>query len=139
MIWVSFLPINVFERRCSVTSKYCLNGIRLISFLFCFRSIEVILMCRGVFLRNFNRSGMDFLKKVKPMLSDLNTYLTKVRENYPVEEMPEFSWFSLSKRALLYDAFVLCFPLLSAVPCNFLIMVIYVAATCVLACCYISS
>lgn len=27
--------------------------------------------------RNFNKSGMDFLKKVKPMLSDLNTYLSK--------------------------------------------------------------
>ena len=26
----------------------------------------------------FNKSGFDFLKKMKPMLSDLNTYLTKV-------------------------------------------------------------
>lgn len=28
--------------------------------------------------RGFNKSGMDYLKKMKPMLSDLNTYLTKV-------------------------------------------------------------
>jgi len=28
--------------------------------------------------RGFGKSGMEFLKKVKPMLSDLNTYLTKV-------------------------------------------------------------
>ena len=28
--------------------------------------------------RNFNKSGMTFLKTVKPMLSDLNTYLIKV-------------------------------------------------------------
>jgi len=27
--------------------------------------------------RNFNKAGMNFLKKVKPMLSDLNTYLIK--------------------------------------------------------------
>ncbi|XP_066934039.1 PRKCA-binding protein-like isoform X2 [Clytia hemisphaerica] len=27
--------------------------------------------------RGFNKSGFDFLKKMKPMLSDLNTYLTK--------------------------------------------------------------
>ena len=32
-----------------------------------------------LFLRNFERLGLDYLKKVKPMLSDLNTYLSKVR------------------------------------------------------------
>ena len=31
------------------------------------------------FLRNFERLGLDYLKKVKPMLSDLSTYLSKVR------------------------------------------------------------
>lgn len=32
-----------------------------------------------VSFRNFEKLGMDYLKKVKPMLSDLNTYLSKVR------------------------------------------------------------
>lgn len=31
-----------------------------------------------VSFRNFEKLGMDYLKKVKPMLSDLNTYLSKV-------------------------------------------------------------
>ena len=29
-------------------------------------------------IRNFEKLGLDYLKKVKPMLSDLNTYLSKV-------------------------------------------------------------
>ena len=36
------------------------------------------------FLRNFERLGMDYLKKVKPMLSDLSTYLAKVRMESPL-------------------------------------------------------
>ena len=36
------------------------------------------------FLRNFERLGMDYLKKVKPMLSDLSTYLAKVRMTSPL-------------------------------------------------------
>ena len=35
--------------------------------------IAVLLIFRG-----FNKSGIEFFKLVKPMLSDLNTYLTKV-------------------------------------------------------------
>ena len=31
-----------------------------------------------LFLRSFEKLGLDYLKKVKPMLSDLNTYLSKV-------------------------------------------------------------
>lgn len=33
---------------------------------------------RILFLRSFEKLGLDYLKKVKPMLSDLNTYLSKV-------------------------------------------------------------
>ena len=32
--------------------------------------------------RGFNKSGIEFLKRVKPMLSDLNTYLAKVFQTY---------------------------------------------------------
>ena len=35
---------------------------------------QIITFC----FRSFEKIGMDFLKKVKPMLSDLNTYLSKV-------------------------------------------------------------
>lgn len=31
-----------------------------------------------LFPRSFEKLGLDYLKKVKPMLSDLNTYLSKV-------------------------------------------------------------
>ena len=37
-----------------------------------------ILFIYFLFVSGFNKSGFDFLKKMKPMLSDLNTYLTKV-------------------------------------------------------------
>lgn len=37
-----------------------------------------IIILKLVLLRNFEKLGLDYLKKVKPMLSDLNTYLSKV-------------------------------------------------------------
>ena len=41
---------------------------------------DIVLSFHFVF-RNFERLGLDFLRKVKPMLSDLNTYLSKVGQN----------------------------------------------------------
>lgn len=42
-------------------------------------NIKVIIIFLFIlFLRSFEKLGLDYLKKVKPMLSDLNTYLSKV-------------------------------------------------------------
>ena len=51
---------------CLLTNSYFVNG------------YLIVIVLKLVLVRNFEKLGLDYLKKVKPMLSDLNTYLSKV-------------------------------------------------------------
>ena len=58
------------------------NHLSLMTFLIIFKEIKPMFDENEIavlfIFRGFNKSGIEFLKRVKPMLSDLNTYLTKV-------------------------------------------------------------